>query len=170
MVSVTADGNWHLFVLWLVVLSVLLYQNIYIHTPDQDLGHGNSFNRASNFGTGLSIPNSSGCFYKIKLKMLSSLLLKRSYSGKLPHTLHRTQDFSIIICVALWVFRDRKIHYYFDVNPCYRIWVSSSSWKKNSATASMKIQHESNEGDIFQLFPMLVPQGTSQISRIAVLA
>lgn len=66
MVSVTANGNWHLFVLWLVVLSVLLYQNIYIHTPDQDLGHRNSFNRASNFGTGLSIPNSSGCFYKIK--------------------------------------------------------------------------------------------------------
>jgi len=31
MVSVTANGNWHLFVLWLFGLSVLLYQNIYTY-------------------------------------------------------------------------------------------------------------------------------------------
>lgn len=31
MVSVTANGNWHHVVLWLFILSVLLYQNIHIY-------------------------------------------------------------------------------------------------------------------------------------------
>lgn len=171
MVSVTAEGNWHLFVFWLFILSVLLYQNIYIYiyTPDQDLGHRNSFNRASDFGTGLSIANFSSCSYKINCKMLSSLLLKRCDSGKLTHTSHGTGFLSYHLCSTLRFHRQKDPLLFW----CKTMLSHLSFFlqlEKNSATTSMKIRDDSNKGGIFQPFPLWVPQATSQFSKIAVLA
>lgn len=153
------------------IISIIVPEHIYIytHTPEQDLGHRNSFNRASNFGTGLSIPNSSGYFYKIKQKMFSSLLLKRSDSGKLPHTSQDSGFLPYHLCSTLG-FRRQKDPLLFWCKTALSHLSFFLQLEKNSATAIMKIRHQSNEGGIFQLFPMWLPQATSQVSRIAVLA